>query len=112
MTEERWNGGTEERWNGGTVERWHGGAVERWNDWARLSTDDQSQVIPMFDSRTFADIRVIRVPAIANQIRRGQREPFEARIAANGREFARMSANDKRKWEGLILGVFACSRAF
>jgi len=39
-------------------------------------------------SREFADIRV---PAIANQIRRGQMEQFETRIAANSRECPRMA---------------------
>src|SRR5689334_1438058 len=79
-TEERRNGGTEERRNGGTEERWNGGTVER------SSTDDQSQVIPMFDSRTFADIRV---PTISNQIRRERWNNLKRelpRIHANVRE--------------------------
>jgi hypothetical protein len=97
---ERWNGGTVERRNGGTEERWSGGTEER------SSTGDQIQVIPLFDSRTFA---VIRVPASSNQNSAGMGGTI---VNANCREFARMSANDKRKWERLILGVFACSRAF
>jgi hypothetical protein len=62
----------------------------------------------MFDSRTFADIRVIRVPAIANQIRRGQMEQFETRIAANSRECPRIAT----QMGGINLGVLARFRAF
>mgnify|MGYP007014284090 CR=1 FL=1 len=60
----------------------------------------------MFDSRTFVDIRVIRVLAISNQIRRGQMEQCETRIAANSRECP-LIAN---AMEGINLGVFARSR--